>query len=50
MAYANVTHNTMQTNAAVPSVEVRNNTDIEISKILYRVLDYLYLIVIVALI
>ena len=50
MAYANVSHNTVQTNTTVPSVEVRNNTDIEISKILYRVLDYLYLIVIVALI
>jgi capsular exopolysaccharide synthesis family protein len=34
----------------VPPVEVRNNTEIEISKILYRIVDYIYLIIIVALI
>ena len=46
MAYANATNHTAQSTKAVPMVEVRNNTDIEISKILYRVLDFIYLIII----
>lgn len=50
MAYANATNHTTQSTKAVPMVEVRNNTDIEISKILYRVLDFIYLIIIVAVI
>lgn len=50
MAYVHpAAPNTVQ-QPTVPLVEVRNNTDIEISKILYRVIDFLHLIVIVALI
>ena len=50
MAYANQTNHTAQSVKTVPAVEVRNNTDIEISKILYRIVDFLHLIIIVALI
>ena len=46
MAVSNqMPHNTDMTQ----SVEVRNNTDIQLSRILYRLIDKLYLIIIVAL-
>ena len=50
MAYATQTNHTAQSAKTVPVVEVRNNTDIEIAKILYRIVDFLFVIIIVALI
>ena len=49
MAYVSKTLQSAPQGAA-PKTEVRNNTDIEISKILYRIIDNIYLIVLAALI